>query len=136
MPDEPERGPREADVLVDVDFDDGLLFLAVENLGELPAHHVRVRLEPPLRGLGGRRRLDRLALFRRLELLAPGKRIRTFLDRSSLYFARDEPTRFEATATWRSDAGERRVRVVRHDLEIYRDLAVVDREVPRSAREA
>lgn len=136
MRDEREPEPREADVLVDVDFEDGLLYLAVENLGDLPAHGVRVRFEPPLRGLGGRRRVDRLALFRRLELLAPGKRIRTFLDRAALLFAREEPTLFEARATWRTDSGARRERVVRHDLEIYRDLAVVDPEVPHRAREA
>jgi hypothetical protein len=128
--------PRDADVLVDVDFEEGLLFLAVENLGELPAHRVRVRFEPPLRGPGGRRRVDRLALFRRLELLAPGKRIRTFLDRAALYFAREEPTLFEVRATWRTDAGERRERVVRHDLEVYRDLVLVHPEVPHRAREA
>jgi hypothetical protein len=87
-----------------------------------------------LRGLGGRKRLDRLALFRRLELLAPGRRIRTILDRPSLLFARDEPTRFRATATWVTDAGRRGRRVVEHDLEIYRDLAVLDPEVPPRAQ--
>jgi hypothetical protein len=126
--------PRDADVLVDVELEHGLLWLAVVNLGELPAHRVRVRLEPPLRGLGGEKRLDRLALFRRLELLAPGKRIRTMLDRPSLLFARDEPTRFRATATWLDDAGRRGRRVVEHDLEIYRDLATLDQEVSHRAQ--
>ncbi|MGE5691747.1 MAG: hypothetical protein ACM33B_14425 [Pseudomonadota bacterium] len=135
MPDGPQP-PRDADVLVDVDLERGLLFLALVNLGELPAHRVRVRIDPPLRGLGGRRRIDRLALFRRLELLAPGKRIRTVLDRPELLFARGEPTRFTATATWRTDAGGRGRRVVHHDLEVYRDLAVPDPEVPHRAREA
>lgn len=128
--------PDESDVLLDVDFADGLLFLVVANLGALPAHRVRVRIEPPLHGLGGRRRIDRLALFNRLELLAPGKRIRVFLDRAALYFARDEPTRLTATVSWRTDAGERRERVVRHDLGIYRDLAYVHTEVPARADEA
>lgn len=126
--------PREADVLVDVELEHGVLWLAVVNLGELPAHRVRVRLEPPLRGLGGTKRLDRLALFRRLELLAPGRRIRTVLDRPSLLFARAEPTRFRATATWLTDAGRRGRRAVEHDLEIYRDLATIDREVPPRAQ--
>jgi hypothetical protein len=128
--------PDEADVLLDVDFEDGLLFLAVANLGDLPAHRVRVRLDPPVRGLGGRLRSDRLALFGKLELLAPGKRIRVFLDRAALYFARDEPTQLTATATWLTDAGEKRERVVRHDLGIYRDLAYVHTEVPKRADEA
>ncbi|MDQ4029519.1 MAG: hypothetical protein M3168_00595 [Actinomycetota bacterium] len=132
----PDERRNESDVLLDVDFAGGLLFLAVENIGALPAHRVRVRIDPPLRGLGGRRRFDRLALFSRLELLAPGKRIRVFLDRASLYFARDEPTRLTATVTWRTDAGEKRERVVRHDLGIYRDLAYVHTEVPERADEA
>lgn len=133
MPDEPRA---ESDVLLDVDFADGLLFLAVENIGALPAHRVRVRIEPALRGLGGRRRFDRLALFSRLELLAPGKRIAVFLDRAALYYARGEPTRLTATVSWRTDEGRRRERVVRHDLGIYRDLAYIDKEVPRRADEA
>jgi hypothetical protein len=132
----PPRAPREADVLVDVELEDGLLYLALVNLGDLPAHRVRVRLDPPLRGLGGRTRIDRLALFRRLELLAPHKRIRTLLDRPALLFARDEPTRFTATAVWRTDAGGRSERTVTHDLEIYRDLAVLDPEVTPRARQA
>jgi hypothetical protein len=134
VPEHPQP-PRAADVLVDVDFEDGLLYLVVANIGDLPAHRVRVRIDPPLRGLGGGKRMDRLALFRRLELLAPQKRIRTLLDCAGLLFARDEPLQFSATATWRTDAGGRAERTVRHDLEIYRDLAVLDPEVPR-ARQA
>ena len=128
--------PRDADVLVDVELEDGLLFLAVATLGDLPAHRVRVRFDTPLTGLGGRKRIDRLALFRRLELLAPHKRIRTILDRPALLFARDGPTRFEARATWRTDSGARGERTVVHDLEIYRDLATLVPEVPHRARQA
>src|SRR5829696_8724339 len=93
--------PRDADVLVDVELEHGLLWLALVNLGELPAHR---------------------------------RRIRTILDRPSLLFARDEPTRFRATATWVTDAGRHGRRVVEHDLEIYRDLAVLDPEVPPRAQ--
>ena len=132
----PDDRRAESDVILDVDFADGLLYLAVENIGDLPAHGVRVRIEPPLSGHGGRTPIDGLALFSRLELLAPRKRIRVFLDRAALYFARDEPTELTATITWRTDAGERRERVVRHDLGIYRDLAYVHTEVPERADEA
>jgi hypothetical protein len=120
---------RDADVILDVEFDAGLLFLVLANLGDLPAHSVRVKLDPPLRGLGGTRAIASLPLFRRLEFLAPRKSIRVFLDRSSLYFAREEPTKVEATIQWRTRSGERRTEVVRHDLEIYRDLPYVESEV-------
>lgn len=122
-------------MIVDVVFVDGLLFLDVVNLGDLPAHRVRVRFDPPFRGLGGERRTSSLSLFRRLEFLAPRKRIRAFLDRSDAYFARDEPTQIDVVVSWRTDEGERRARELRHDLEVYRDLGYVQREVPRSARD-
>ena len=121
----------DADVVLDVEFDRGLLFLVLENLGDGPAHTVRVRFDAPLTGLGGERRIDRLQLFRRLEFLAPGGHIRVFLDRSALFFAREQETAFEARLTWRTDEGERRSRTIRHDLAAYRDFPYL--EVPDDA---
>ena len=123
----------DADVILDVVFRQGLLFLVLANTGERPALAVRVKLDAPLAGVGGTKRLDRLALFRKLEFLAPRKSIEVFLDRSDAFFARDEPTRLTAAITWRTPAGVRRSTTIVHDLEIYRDLGYVEREVPPSA---
>jgi hypothetical protein len=122
---------READVILDVELDRGLLFLALENLGDLPAHTVRVRFEQPLHGHAGEKRIDRLHIFRRLEFLGPHRRIRVFLDRTALFFARDEPTQLAVTLTWRTDEGHRRRREIRHDLAAYRDFPNL--EVPHDA---
>jgi hypothetical protein len=122
---------READVILDVELDRGLLFLVIANLGRLPAHSVRVRFEQPLHGLGGDRRIDRLQIFRRLDFLGPRRRIRVFLDRTALFFGRGEPTELEVTVTWRTDRGERRRREIRHDLAAYRDFPYL--EVPHDA---
>lgn len=129
---EHRRPPREADVILDVEFDDGLLFLVLENAGFRPAHAVRVRFQGPLKGLGGERRIDRLRVFRRLEFLGPRRSIRIFLDRSALYFARREPTRLEVRITWRTDEGARRSRTIHHDLDAYRDFPYL--EVPTDAQ--
>jgi hypothetical protein len=123
--------PREADVVLDVELDRGLLFLIVENLGDLPAHNVRVRFEQPLHGLGGEKRIDRLQLFRRLEFLGPRRQIHVFLDRAGLFFARDEPTALDVNVTWRTDRGKRASRAIRHDLGAYRDFPYL--EVPHDA---
>jgi hypothetical protein len=120
-----------ADVILDVEFEHGLFFLVLENLGDAPAHAVRVRFGAPLHGLGGERRVDRLRLFRRLAFLPPRRQLRVFLDRSSLFFARDEPTEIEARVSWRTDDGERRARTIRHDLDAYRDFPYL--EVPPDA---
>jgi hypothetical protein len=127
----PDREPGTADVVLDVEFADGLLFLVLANLGDEPAHSVRVRFDEPLHGLGGDRRIDRLRIFRRLEFLAPQRRIRIFFDRSALFFARGDATAFTATLAWRTDAGERCTRTIRHDLDVYRDFPYL--EVPRDA---
>jgi hypothetical protein len=132
----PERplGARcEADVILDVVFCDGWLLLSLANIGGAPAHGVRVRFEEPFTGLGGTKRIDRLALFRKLDFLAPRKAIRVLVDRSAAYFARDEPTTLVARVSWRADDDSRRARVVRHDLDVYRDLPYLEREVPDRA---
>ena len=123
----------ESEVILDVVFDRGLLFLTVANIGDRPAHEVRIRFKRAFSGLGGTRKMHKLALFERLEFLAPRKSIEVFLDRSASYFAREEPTALTATITWRTGAGEERKSSVSHDLEIYRDLAYIDREVPTRA---
>ena len=84
--------PDEPLVIVDVLFEDGLLFLAVRNISSRPAYHVQARFRP---SPGGIRRASRLALFRRLAFLGPGREIRALLDSAAGYFARDEPTAFE-----------------------------------------
>ena len=128
--------PSDADVILDVVFDRGLLFLVLENLGDRPAHGVRVRFAERFSGVGGTKRIDRLALFRKLEFLAPRKAIEVFLDRSDSYFARGEPTELTARVTWRTPEGARRAATIVHDLEIYRDLGYIEREVPTGGRPA
>ena len=124
----------EAEVILDVVFDHGLLFLVVENLGDRPAHVVRVKFDKSFSGVGGAKQMQRLALFRKLEFLAPRKTIEVFLDRSAAYFARDEPTQLTAAISWRTPEGARRSTTVHHDLEIYRDLGFIEREVPRAGQ--
>jgi hypothetical protein len=118
-------GPR-PDVILDVEFDAGALYLVVANIGERPATAVAFRFEQPFKGLGGKQDMTRLPLLRRIEFLAPRKEIRTLLDSSAAYFTRREPTKLAVTITYRDEAGARFERRIVHDLRIYRDLAYVD----------
>ena len=125
---------HDAGVILDVVFDRGLLFLVVENLTDRPAHAVRIKFDKPFTGVGGTKQMQRLALFRKLEFLAPYKAIEVFLDRSASYFARNEPTQLTAAISWRTPEGARRSTTIHHDLEIYRDLGFIEREVPRAGQ--
>lgn len=125
-PAEPVDDRPAPDVVLDVEFERGLLFLVVANIGDRPALAVQVRFEKPFRGLGGTTDVSGLRLFRRIEFLPPGKEIRTLLDASAAYFARREPSKLAATIAFRDEAGRRRERRIVHDLGIYRDIAYVD----------
>jgi hypothetical protein len=124
-PTEREPARPAPDVLLDVEFDRGLLFLVVANAGERPALAVQVRFERPFRGLDGTVDVSALRLFRKIEFLPAGKEIRTLLDSSAAYFARREPARLAATISFRDERGGRHERRIVHDLAIYRDLAYV-----------
>jgi hypothetical protein len=124
---------RRPDVVLDVLFEDGLLFLAVANTGDGAAFGVSCKFRRRLRGLGGTEDVSKLPLFEHIAYLGPGREIRTLLDSSAAFFARDEPTRLAVTTTYSDAAGRSYRSAVEHELAIYRDLAYVPRKVPSDA---
>ena len=113
------------DVFLDFVFEDGLLFVEIGNATLRPAELVEVKFGQSFNGLGGSVDFAKLRLFKRIEYLAPGRRIRALLDSSAAYFARKEPTKLTATIRFRDAEGKRHERAVTHDLAIYRDLPYV-----------
>lgn len=115
----PERTARDTDVYVDAVAEGGLLFLELVNDGDLPATAVRVKFDQEIVGPGGDD-LRSLHLWRGTEFLAPGRRIRTFVDTVASYFGRRQPDVLTVGLQWAS--GGRTFRsTVRHDLRIHRD---------------
>lgn len=110
------------EVIFEVLFEEGNLFLALRNIGARPALSVRTQLKPAFKGLGGAEDYTRMPVFRNIEFLGPGREIRMLLDAAGAYFARDEPTAIAAVLTYADDAGQKYETRVRHDLEIYRSL--------------
>jgi hypothetical protein len=119
---------RQPEVILDIDFDRGLLFLVLRNIGERPALDVATTFNRRLVGLGGTKDVASLALFRNVPFLAPGKEIRTLLDSAASWFARRRATKITARVAYRDDQGERYEGTMRHDLEIYREIAYVEED--------
>jgi hypothetical protein len=111
-------------VIVDVLCEDELLQLALANIGDQPALRVRATFDRSIVDASGRD-VTRLALFTRCEFLAPGRSIRTLLDTRGGYFRRRQPARFAVTLAYRDAAGRAHEHRIRHDLSIYKDLALV-----------
>jgi len=130
--------PRETrmarpDVIVDFIFEDGLLFIAVENIGDRPALKVSTRFDPPITGLEGRLTVTDLPLFRNIEFLAPHKTIRTFLDTSVSYFRRGEPTQIRISLAYQDMNRKRYRATIQHDLAIYQDIGYIRRPDARES---
>lgn len=113
------------EVIVDFHFEHGLFHVVVANIGNVPAYRVAVTFDKKFHGLGGQCDVSSLRMFRRIEFLAPQKRIETLLDTSSAYFQRREPTRITATISYRDGQQRSYERSITHDLSIYKDVAYV-----------
>ena len=124
QPEAPSKPPR---VIVDFVFDQGLFFIAVKNISDIPAYKVSVKFNHKIYGLGGAREVSALPLFRNIEFLAPQKEITTFLDSSDSYFARKQPTKVKAQISFSDDEGKKHSVAISHDLEIYRNLDLAGR---------
>jgi hypothetical protein len=109
-------------VVVDVVFEEGVLFLELANLADRPALNVTCAFDPPLVDAQGRD-VSKLALFRRLEFLGPRRRIRTLLDSTAGYFASDSASRVTVVVGYERPDGDRRETKVTHDLDVFRELA-------------
>lgn len=103
---DPTQGSDLPDVILDFRFEQGLFYIALVNISAVPAYRVSVRFEKTFRGLGGECVVSSLRLFRRVEFLAPQKRIETLLDSSRAYFQRREPTLIKARVTFRDAQGK------------------------------
>jgi len=109
-------------VVVDVVFEDGVLYLELVNLEDRPALNVACSFDPPLVDAEGRD-VSKLRLFWRVEFLGPRRRIRTLLDSSAGYFGRKAATRVTIAVEYERPGEPRRESTVVHDLELFRELA-------------
>lgn len=113
------------DVILDFIFDDGLFFISIDNIGDKPAYKVSVKFDCRLLGVNGTKEISALPLFQNIEFLAPHKRIVAFLDQSSSYFARKEPTKISALVSYLDSEQRKYAVTINHDLEIYREIGFV-----------
>lgn len=101
--------------MLDVEIDRGALHFVLANLGDAPAHGLRVGFSRSLRDLAGQRLNDN-PLFTQLEFLPPGRRVVLLVDSLAGYLLRRQPPRFEVKLAWQDDAGRAMRRRLTHDL--------------------
>lgn len=112
----PPGSAARPDVVLDVEVDaQGALHLVLANLGDAPAHALRVAFSRSLRDLAGLRVNDN-PLFGCLEFLPQGRRVVLLVDSLPGYLRRRQPLRFEVRLAWQDDSGRAHKRRLTHDL--------------------
>ena len=123
-------GKGRPEVIVEFLFNSGLLSISVNNIGSRPATRISVEFDKKIVGLGGSKEISALRLFKNIEFLGPKREIVTFVDTSRSYFARKQPTRISARISYSDPEKNKYESVVKHDLEIYRDISYVSANCP------
>jgi hypothetical protein len=109
-------------VVVDVLYEDGVLYLELANLADRPALNVACSFDPPLVDVQGRD-VSELRVFRRVEFLGPQRRLRTLLDSVAGHFGRDGAAQVAITVEYERPGSARTATRVTHDLQLYGELA-------------
>lgn len=115
------------DVILEFLFDQGLLHLALRNIGDGPAIAISVKFDKKIFGLGGAKEISALPVFQRVEFLGPGREILVFVDQSHSYFARKQPSKISARVSYSGSEKRNYEVTINHDLEIYRELPYLAR---------
>jgi hypothetical protein len=118
-------GKEKPNVIVDFIFEEGLLFIALSNIGQAPAYNVSVAFNHEIWGVGGSKLISEMPLFSRIEFMPPKKKITTFLDTSASYFKHDQPLEIETDITFKDRRGSRYMNRIKHNLDIYRDIGYI-----------
>jgi len=113
------------DVIVDFIFENGMLYIALINIGKAPACHVTVEFNREIRGVEGSKIISQMPLFRSLEFMPPQKKIVTFIDTSASYFQREQPSEIQSTITFKDRRGKSFVNRINHNLDVYRDIGYI-----------
>ena len=122
MLDSPLSPVHRPEIILDFHADQALLYVVLKNIGARSAYRVITKFDKSFRGLGGKKCISTLQLFRYLLFMPPGKEFVQLVDSLGAYFRRREPSRITATITYEDREGRKFEDVISHDLRIYRDL--------------
>ena len=118
-----EKNP---DVIVDFEYDNGLLSIIIENIGNDPAYDTTIRFNKKIWGMQKTRDISSLDLFQSLRFLPPGKKIKTLIDSFQYYLAYKQPMNIDTHISFRNKTKQSFQNLIHHDLSVYKDIVEVN----------
>lgn len=118
-----EGARRLPEVIVDFECEEDSLFIVIANVGSSSAHRISIRCDKEIRDFRGKR-ITGMDIFRRLEFLPPGRRIRLFVNSFSAYLREKQPLRLEFVITYFDRERRKQTDVIVHNLAIFRGIVM------------
>ncbi|MDH3314000.1 MAG: hypothetical protein OER82_05965 [Nitrosopumilus sp.] len=116
---------KNPDVIIDFEYDDGLLFIVIENTGDDYAYDVAVRFNKKILGMQKTKNISSLQIFQSLKFLPPRKEIKILVDLFQFYLAGKQPLLISASIFFRNKKKQMFQNLIQHDLSIYKDIAAI-----------
>lgn len=118
-------------VILDVEFDRGLLFFNLKNATDQPVFNVVTKFNskifcPPASGHSNLE-LGELPIFKGITFLAPKKEIRVFIDSLVSYMTRGMPMLISFTIDFDGPDGSHAHYNINHNLSIYRGIGYIEK---------
>ena len=113
------------EVIVDFEYENGLLFIVIENIGPDSAYDVSEKFDKSISSLQ-KSKISSLKIFKSLRFLPPRKKIRIFVDSYQSYIYNKQPLLIKVDVQFKNKMGKRFKNSILHDLSIYKDLMEID----------
>lgn len=113
-------------IIVDMEYDDGVINFSLRNIGKTPARNIRAKIEPDI-NLMNKKTLNNTLFAKPISLMPPGKEIKTFVGMHYELLKEDQPKVFEILVEyeWKKKKAKESYII---DLSVYQNLTYVVRK--------
>ncbi|WP_292639589.1 hypothetical protein [Nitrososphaera sp.] len=101
------------------------MFIVIANVGFSSARRISIRCDKEIRDFRGEQ-ITAMEIFRRLEFMPPGKRIRIFVNSFAAYLKARQPLRPKFTVTYFDRRQRKQIDVITHNLAVFRGIVTSD----------
>ena len=122
---ETNRAERIPDVIVDFEYEKGLLFLIIENIGIDSAYDTEIRFNKKILGVQKTKEISSLGILQSLKFLPPGKKIKIFVDSFQFYLAGKQPLQLRINISFKNKLKQIFENTIQHDLSIYKEISEI-----------
>ena len=116
-----EPGSRVPEVIIDFEYEEDSLFIVIANVGSSSAHRISIQCDKEIRDFRDSP-ITEMEIFRGLEFMPPGKKIRFFVDKFSTYLKTRRPLKLQFKITYFDQDSRRKTDIIRHNLAIFKGI--------------